>query len=227
VKTCADGEGANSPHDDAHAQHQMQQDSISEQQSSVRANRPRAPRDEDSTSIDELYERVAPVVSKMVWVYLGNDAERDDVAQDILVSIMRGAASIRDTALLEGWASRVAFNTICNFLRRRKFRRWLSLDTLGEEQEAEQHADFEGRELVARTRRILESLALAERMPFTLELFGNASQAEIARVCGCSERTVRRRIKTAREHFIAIARTDPVLSKRLGEANADEESTNE
>ncbi|HEX6275269.1 MAG TPA: sigma-70 family RNA polymerase sigma factor [Polyangiaceae bacterium] len=207
-----------------------------EQQSSAREGDSR-PSDADPTrlvlvaremSADELlYERVAPLVNRMVWMYLPNDPERDDVAQDILVSILRRAHSLRDPALLEAWAGRVAFNAICNLFRRRKFRRWLSLDSLREDDEAELHVDFEGRELVVRARRILESLPIAERMPLTLELFGNASQPEIARLCGCSERTVRRRIKAARKHFLAIAGRDPALSLRLGESEHDEGSTDE
>jgi DNA-directed RNA polymerase specialized sigma24 family protein len=55
-------------------------------------------------------------------------------------------------------------------------------------------------------------------MPFTLELLGNASQEEIARVCACSQRTVRRRLKAARERFIRLVRSDPALASRLGES---------
>jgi RNA polymerase sigma factor (sigma-70 family) len=209
---------------------------LGEQQSSASDGSSRPPETDPSrlvlvpgeaNAVDLLYERVAPLVHRMVWMYLPNDPERADVAQDILVSILRRAGSLRDPALLEAWAGRVAFNAICNLFRRRRFRRWLSLDALREDDEAERHVDFEGRELVVRAQRILESLPLAERMPLTLELFGNVSQPEIARLCGCSERTVRRRIKAARQHFLAIAGRDPALCLRLSENAHDEEPTDE
>jgi RNA polymerase sigma-70 factor (ECF subfamily) len=181
----------------------------------------------DASDAELLYERIAPVVNRMVWLYLATDPDRDDIAQDIFVSIVRRGSSIRDPARLEAWAARVAFNAVCNLFRRRKLRRWLSLDSLQESEQIDRHTDFEGRELVARAQRLLESLPMTERMPFTLELFGNASQGEIARLCGCSERTLRRRLNAARERFLHLARRDPALSNWLGGAASEKATTDD
>jgi RNA polymerase sigma-70 factor (ECF subfamily) len=158
----------------------------------------------------------------MVWLYLATDPDRDDIAQDIFVAIVRNASTVRDPALLEGWAARVAFNAICNLFRRRTFRRWLSLDSVREHEHPERSPDFEGRELVARTQALLERLPPEERMPLTLELLGNESQTEIARLCGCSERTLRRRLTSARKRFLRLVRRDPALCSRLGVPNSIE-----
>lgn len=160
----------------------------------------------------------------MVWLYLATDAERDDIAQDIFLAIVRSADSVRDPAQIEAWAARVAFNTICNVFRRRKLLRWLSLDAFQDYDPPDRHADFEGRELVARTQKILERLPVSERMPFTLQLLGNTNIQEIARTCACSERTVRRRLKDARDRFISLVRRDPALASRLGDGAAREET---
>jgi RNA polymerase sigma-70 factor (ECF subfamily) len=169
-----------------------------------------------ATEDEVVYERVAPIVNKIVWLYLATDPDRDDAAQDIFIAIVRGASSVRDPALLEAWAGRVAFNRICNLFRRRKVRQWLSLEALGGYEPPDRNVDFEGRELLGRAQRVLESMPVAERMPFTMELLGNESHKEIARLCACSERTLRRRLKAARERFAELARRDPVLSGRLG-----------
>jgi RNA polymerase sigma factor (sigma-70 family) len=176
----------------------------------------------EATTSEVMYERVAPVVHKMVWLYLATDPERDDIAQDILVAVVRGAGSVRDPAQLEGWVARVAFNTICNLFRRRKLVRWLSLEALSGYEPPTPHADFDGRELVARTQKILECLPVAERMAFTLQLLGNASLEEIAARCGCSERTARRRLKAARARFTRLVKRDPVLASRMAEHAAPE-----
>ena len=182
---------------------------------------------EASTS-EVLYERVAPVVHKMVWLYLATDPERDDIAQDILVAVVRGAATVRDPTQLEAWVSRVAFNAICNLFRRRKLVRWLSLEALAGYEPPAPHVDFEGRELVARTQKILECFPVAERMAFTLQLLGGATLEEIAERCGCSERTARRRLKAARERFSRLVTRDPVLASRLSpQAAAKGESSDE
>ncbi len=173
--------------------------------------------DKDATPGEVLYARVAPVVNRVVWTYLAADPERDDIAQEIFLQIVRGAPTVKDSARLEGWAARVAVNAIWNIFRRRKFRRWLSLESVGDAEPLLHHADFEGRELVLRTRRILERLPLKERMPFTLSLFGNASIEEIAALCECSPSTVKRRLTAARARFLVWARRDPALASRLGE----------
>lgn len=177
----------------------------------------------EATGGEVMYERVAPVVYKMVWLYLATDPERDDIAQDILVAVVRGASSVRDPALLEPWVSRVAYNTICNVFRRRKLVRWLSLDALAGREPRQQSADFEGRELLARTQSILERLPVAERMAFTLQLLGDLELGEIARRCGCSERTARRRVKAARARFTRLVQHDPLLSARLADHRLPEE----
>jgi len=171
-----------------------------------------------------LYDRVAPAVNRVVWLYLATDPERDDIAQDVFLAILRGAHSVRDPAQLEAWAARVAFYTICNVFRRRKILRWLSFEASQECDPPDRHADFEARELVARTQKVLERLPVAERMPFTLQLLGNASLEEIARLCACSERTVRRRLKDARARFARLVQRDPVLASRLGDRALPEET---
>lgn len=175
----------------------------------------------EASEADLAYERVAPVVNRLVWAYLATDSERDDVAQSIFLSILRRRGSVRDPARLEAWAARVAFNAICNTFRRRKLRRWFSLEALRDSEQPEYQADVEGRELVARAQRILERLPLSERMPLTLELFTHSSQPEIARLCGCSERTLRRRLQAARERFSVLARRDPALASRLVAASTE------
>jgi RNA polymerase sigma-70 factor (ECF subfamily) len=183
--------------------------------------------EKDATPADMLYARVAPVVNRVVWTYLAADPERDDIAQEIFFAIVRGAPSVKDPARLEGWAARVAVNVIWNAFRRRKFRRFLSLESVGEAEPLDHHADFEGRELVIRTRRILELLPLKHRMPFTLKLLGNASIEEIAELCDCSPRTLKRRLTDARARFVRLARRDPALASRLGDEPEGEEERDE
>lgn len=177
----------------------------------------------EASAGDVLYERVAPVVNRMLWLYLATDPERDDIAQDVFVSIVKNAHSVRDPALLEAWAARVCFNTVCNVFRRRKILRWLSLDALQGYDPPAGQTDFEGRELVVRAQKLLAELPVNERMPFTLRLLGNANLLEIAQLCDCSERTVRRRLKSARERFLRLVERDPILASRLAEGGIPEE----
>jgi RNA polymerase sigma-70 factor (ECF subfamily) len=170
---------------------------------------------------DALYARLAPVVNKLLWALLGPDPERDDLAQEIFIRILRGAGRVRDPERLEAWAARVTVNLVKNEFRSRKLRR---LFTFGVDQDGLSqvaHPDFEGRELLLRTYSLLLKLPTAERLPFTLRLMTNQSIDEIALACGSSLRTTKRRLKAARERFVRLASADSLLAERLRQGNFD------
>lgn len=166
---------------------------------------------------DLLHARLAPVVNRLVWTFLGVDPDRDDLVHDIFIQILRTAHTVRDPSKLEGWAARVTVNIIKNEFRRRKLRRVFSLESVGEVPTAGWHPDFEGRELLKRTTAVLEKMPVAERIPFTLQLLENRSVEEIATLCDSSERTIKRRLQAARERFARLAENDPLLRSRISD----------
>jgi len=170
---------------------------------------------ENQTEAEALHGRLAPVVNRLVWSFLGPDAERDDLVHDIFVRILRSAHTVREPARMEDWAARVAVNCIKNEFRRRKLRRFFSLDPHIDDEAHSYHADFEGRELLRRTSRLLEQLPVDERIPLTLQLMQESSIEEIANVCGSSERTIKRRLKSAKERFARLAKHDSLVYSRL------------
>lgn len=175
-----------------------------------------------TTQSEMLHRRLAPVVNKLIWTFLGPDPDRDDVAHDIFIKILRGAKHVRDPARLQDWAVRVAMNCIKNEFRRRKFRRFLSLDA-SEPATPSYHADFEGRELLLRTQRLLEALPVNERLPFTLRLLEGTSAEELAKICDCSVRTVKRRLRAGKARFERLAAQDPLLGPRITRKEAVDE----
>lgn len=172
----------------------------------------------EGTQAERLHARLAPVVNRLAWSLLGVDAERDDLVHDIFLRILRQAHTVRDPAKLEDWAARVTINAIKSEFRRRKLRRFFSLDAADGAPGGAYHPDFDGRELLLRTTRLLETLPVSERIPFTLQLLEQKPVEEIAKVCGSSERTVKRRLKSARERFARLAEKDPLLRFRLSES---------
>lgn len=167
------------------------------------------------TRAEVLHARLSPVVNRLAWSFLGADPDRDDIVHDIFIKILRGAHTVRDPESLDGWAARVTVNSIKNEFRRRKLRRVLSLDADDKLPSPAFHPDFEGRELLKRTMCILEKMPVAERIPFTLQLLDQKSVEEIAELCDSSERTIKRRLKSARERFTRLAGSDPLLRSRI------------
>lgn len=184
---------------------------------------PQAPPAARLTSADgaalskELYASVAPVINKLLWTLLGPDPERDDLAHEIFLRIMQSAHQLRDRSRLEPWAARLAVNAVKNEFRRRKLRRWFSLDA-DDERSPSYHPDFEGREVLLHTYDVLAKLPPRERVPLTLYLVGQRPIEEIALATSCSSRTVKRRLQAARQRFVRLASADPLLADRLDES---------
>ncbi|MGC4087678.1 MAG: sigma-70 family RNA polymerase sigma factor [Polyangiaceae bacterium] len=178
----------------------------------------------DTTFPEQLYARLAPVVNKLLWTLLGPDLERDDLAHEIFLRILRNAHKLRDPSRLEAWAARVTVNAVKNEFRSRKLRRFFLLGLDDSELDAPScHPDFEGRELLLRTYRLLTSLPARERVPLTLRLVGQQSTEQIAAACGYSTRTAKRRLKLAQARFLRLASADPLLAERLRGATLDED----
>lgn len=171
-----------------------------------------------------LYERLAPLVNRLVWSILGPDSEFNDVTHEVFIRILRNIRLVRDPARLEQWAARVTINTVRNEFRRRSSRRWVfwSSDESPEHIELPSPAaDLEGRELLARAYRLLATLAPDERVVLSLALVGSNTLDAIAELTACSRSTVKRRLRRARERFIRLARRDPLLAPWAAIAQAD------
>src|SRR5690606_23530305 len=55
----------------------------------------------------QLFDRLAPLVNRLVFSTLGPDTEHDDVVHDIFIRIFRGVAHLRDPDRLQQWTARV------------------------------------------------------------------------------------------------------------------------
>jgi RNA polymerase sigma-70 factor, ECF subfamily len=175
------------------------------------------PASDEAASSEDLYAALAPLVNKLLWTLLGPDSERDDLAHEIFLRILQNAHHVRDPTRLQAWAARLVVNAVKNEFRRRKLRRWFSLEA-EDERAPSYHPDFEGREVLLRTYGVLEKLPPRERLPLTLRLIGQQGVAEIASALGCSTRTVKRRLQAGRDRFLRLASSEPLLAERLQHA---------
>lgn len=167
-----------------------------------------------------LYARLAPLVGRLVWHLLGPDSESEDTIHEVFIRIFRGVARLRDAGRLEEWTTRVTINAVKNEFRRRRLRRLISWGAADDSEVLRYFPDFEHRELLARTYRVLERLPADERIVLAFDLFETRTIGQIAADVGVSVRTVKRRLKKARERFERIAGQDAVLAPWLGDRMA-------
>ena len=152
----------------------------------------------DPRDFDAVFRRYSPYVARVALRLLGNDAEVDDLVQDVFLEAHRGLEQLRDPAALRGWLSRVCVRRATRRLRRRRLLSFLSFELVAErdlplarEATPEQTLD------VRRVYRCLDRMSADERVAWVLRHVEGESLEDLVVLCGCSKSTVQRRLRSA------------------------------
>lgn len=175
----------------------------------------------DRVAMGVLFDRFEPMVNRLVWRFLGADTDHDDVVRNVFLRALESVPMVRSAQSLEGWMTSLTVNTVRTELRRRRFRRWLRLESAADRDdgvapdEPEHRDDFEARDALKRTYQVLAALPAEEQIAFVLRHLDGQSLEEAAAGCSCSLATIKRRLSRAEERFGCLASRDPVLAERL------------
>jgi len=151
----------------------------------------------DRAAAGRLVDLLEKDVNRIVWALLGADSDHDDVVQDALVCLLRGAARVRSAAALRGWARTVTVNCVRQELRRRRWRRLFS-----PEEEGLSHPDLRVADEATRARALsvwgaVRKLPAEERLALVLRHVEGYELEEVAAALGCSLATAKRRLQSA------------------------------
>jgi RNA polymerase sigma-70 factor, ECF subfamily len=165
----------------------------------------------------DAFEEIVRVYSRKVLgaVYglAGDSGECEDIAQEVFVRVWRSIDQLRELELFEPWLYRLASNTACDFLRRKRRRRDLRLGDMSDEQATAIEAragsesfeiDQEQREAVRVTRRLLARLSDADRELLTLKEIQGLSLRELELVYGVNSNAMKVRLFRARKRALAV-----------------------
>lgn len=159
------------------------------------------PLPEARLDLESVYRLHSAYVATVGFRLLGNDAELDDLVQEVFIEANRGLSQLRDPGAVRGWLARICVRRSVRRLRRRRVRQLLLLDdvqdslTGGSSLTPEQLSD------VRRAYRVLARLPAEERVVWILRHIEGESLDDIARLCDCSKSTVQRRIRSAEVRF--------------------------
>ncbi|MBZ0113589.1 MAG: sigma-70 family RNA polymerase sigma factor, partial [Thermoanaerobaculia bacterium] len=138
-------------------------------------------------------------------VRLTGDVERaEDLAQESFLRLYRAVSSYRPQGYLSAYLFRIATNLVRSEERRRM--RWRVLEpifrsTEGRRSVPEAQSELLGSELQRRLREAITTLPVTYRLPLVLFEMEDWTYAEIARVLGCREGTVKSRLFRARRRL--------------------------
>jgi len=174
----------------------------------------------DAAALREVYlthrKGVWGVVSRMI----SNEADREELVQDVFLQVFRSLEGFKGTSRLSTWVHRVAVNVTLQHIRGKGRRIRIRFKEELPEQPAAVTAvhamtpeDSLARdERRAAVRRALDSIAPKKRAVLVLADFEGLSSQEIARIVDASALTVRTRLFYARKVFYAKLAAEPAFS---------------
>ena len=152
---------------------------------------------------------------------VGDPDDAADMTQETFIKAYRALSGFRGDSKFSSWLYRIASNVCLDFLRSRSRHPQVSLSTVDEDDRAtfelpdmrqnpeEQLMKKLGMEAV---RRGLEQLPEQQRQILVLRELGGLSYAELARILGLEEGTVKSRIFRARKRLCALLLRDGNIS---------------
>ena len=145
-------------------------------------------------AFDDLITRFEGKVMKTALYLTRNLADAQDIAQEVYLKIFRSIHTCQDHDRIDYWIYRITVNTARDFQRRMRFFEPLARVVKG--------VSFKDRVLRDEIQnRLTEALALLsfnERAAFIFKELEEMETAEVARILGCRQVTVRSHLHRAR-----------------------------
>ncbi len=166
----------------------------------------------DERSFQELVERNHARVIGLIYRFVTDAADAEDLAQEVFLRIYRARHNYKPTAKFSTWMFRIAANVSLNALRARSNRR----DDVSMEQLAKSHdgpqtlpdpeapapdGHMQRSELQDKVREAVQELPEKQQMAVVLNKYEGMSYADIAQTLGCSTMAVKSLLARARENL--------------------------
>ena len=168
-------------------------------------------------AFDEFVRRYKDRVYCVVYRFLGNHEDAQDVSQEVFLRAYQGLSGFEGRSKVYTWLYSIAGNLARNRLRdsgRRGRNKVVRLDQARAERESGVTADWKsadatpeesarGRELEKGMQEALLTLPEHYRLVFVLRTFDRLNYDEIAEIAGCPRGTVKSRLNHARKQLHA------------------------
>lgn len=176
-------------------------------------------------AVTAVWRRHASSVRRVLLGTLGSDPNLDDLMQEVFISFVRNAASIREPERLRSYLIGAAIRQARQNIRT-KTRKRRTLDAYQQESGPKSSdPDVHEREGLRRLQTILDGLPERLRETFVLRFVSDISTQEVAEARGVSLATAKRDVSKAQERVVEHARRDPFLEKFLLRQRAQLDTT--
>lgn len=167
----------------------------------------------EQAAFDELVERNTPKIHALVYRFLGDASQVEDLCQEVFLRVYRTAARYTPTAKFSTWLYRIAANLSFNVLRSRGKVHPLPLDTTGgDDGEGFQREVRDNRssgpdegltnlELRQKVTQAIDQLPENQKVAIILNKYEHKSYEEIAEVLNCTTMAVKSLLSRARSNL--------------------------
>lgn len=165
----------------------------------------------DMEAFEALVREFQGAVVSTAYHLVGNEADADDVAQEVWIRVFRSLLRFRFRSRFSTWLYRITVNQSLTFLKKRNRqpggrKKDIALDDpdreypLRDKSPGPRHI-MEGKESVREFRRALDALPTRQRLAVTLVLIQGISHREAGKIIGIAEKTVSWHLFKARERL--------------------------
>ncbi len=162
-------------------------------------------REGDTAAFDELVIKYTPRLYGLVYHMTSNHEDTNDVLQDVFAKAYRALKRFRGKSTFYTWIYSIATNMTLNFLKKRNRRRGLSLDDIDNAIENDKEfieltsksdpvREANISELQERLNMAMQKLSEDHRAVVTMFDIQGIPHAEISKILGVSEGTIRSRL---------------------------------
>ena len=162
----------------------------------------------------ELFGRYSGLVRHVLTRTLGVDPDLNELVHDVILLAIRRVETLESPAAVPSWMVTTASLKARARVRHRVQQQRLKAVLLHHAGEPRAD-DHDGREALRAVYRVLDTLRPQSRVAFSLRYLEGMSLREIAATCQVSIPTIKRRLSTARQHFVRRALQEPALRHRL------------
>jgi len=146
-------------------------------------------------TLDDVYRRYCRYVGAVILRLGARPAEVDDLIQDVFVEATAGIARLREPEAIKGWLATIAVRTVRRRLRVRRTWRLLGLDRdAANTVLVDPRASPADRILLRAVYQVLDEMPVQDRLAFTLHTIEGETMEAVAKLCGCTMATAKRRV---------------------------------
>lgn len=150
----------------------------------------------DEKAFAALYHRHARYIAGVIFRLTGDSSDIDDLVQETFVSASLSLRRLKEAQSLRAWLVTIAVRRSQRRLSWRIRQRWLGREI---ERQAPLSSDPRARRAADELYDVLDRLSPRLRVPWILARVEGENLQEVARMCGVSLATVKRRVARAEE----------------------------